>query len=54
MMLRQLLHNDPVGVVRVWLRRKRHGRHVCDPIDDPELYVRATEENGIRIRFFCA
>jgi glyoxylase-like metal-dependent hydrolase (beta-lactamase superfamily II) len=24
---------------------------VCDPIDDPELYIRSAQENGLRIRF---
>jgi hypothetical protein len=24
---------------------------VCDPIDDPELYMRAAEESGIKIRY---
>jgi hydroxyacylglutathione hydrolase len=24
---------------------------VCDPIDDPELYIRVAEENNLKIRY---
>ena len=47
--IRQLLANDPVGISYVFGCGGKGQGAVCDPINDPELYLRIAEGTGLKI-----
>ncbi len=51
MILRQFLHHDPVGISYLFGCGGQAQGAVCDPINDPDLYVRAASETGMQIRY---
>ncbi len=52
MILRQLLHSHPVVAASYVFGCGGKGvAAVCDPLNDPELYVRVAEENGMKIQY---
>ncbi|MBZ5572935.1 MAG: hypothetical protein LAO09_13770 [Acidobacteriia bacterium] len=51
MILRQLLHHDPIAASYVFGRGGKGLAAVSDPIDEPELYLRTAEEFGMKIRY---
>ena len=51
MIFRQVLHHDPIAISYVFGCGGRSVGAVCDPIDDPELYIRLSEENGLRLQY---
>ncbi|WP_114947587.1 MBL fold metallo-hydrolase [Microvirga calopogonii] len=51
MILRQFLHHDPIGISYLFGCGGHGSGAVVDPIGDIELYLRAAEETGMRIKF---
>jgi hydroxyacylglutathione hydrolase len=52
MILRQFLHTDPtVAASYLFGCGGRAAGAVVDPVGDPEVYVRAADESGLRIRY---
>ena len=51
MILRQILHRDPIGISYLFGCGGKVLGAVCDPIDDPELYMRLSEENGLPLSY---
>src|SRR5438105_8298840 len=52
MILRQLLHREPVIAASYVLGCVGSAlAAVCDPIDDPHLYVRHAQESNVSIRY---
>jgi hydroxyacylglutathione hydrolase len=51
MILRQFLHVDPVGISYVFGCGGKGVCAVCDPIDDPERYLKVSAETGMKIRY---
>jgi glyoxylase-like metal-dependent hydrolase (beta-lactamase superfamily II) len=51
MILRQFLHNDPVGISYLFGCGGKAAGAVVDPVGDIQLYVRAAEEAGMSILF---
>ena len=51
MILRQFLHTGPVGISYLFGCGGKASGAVVDPIGDVEVYLRAAEETGMRIRF---
>ncbi|MDQ2841607.1 MAG: MBL fold metallo-hydrolase [Acidobacteriota bacterium] len=51
MILRQFLHQDPVGVSYVFGCGGKSLGAVCDPIDDPDLYIRMAHESGLKMSY---
>jgi glyoxylase-like metal-dependent hydrolase (beta-lactamase superfamily II) len=51
MILRQFLHQDPVGISYLFGCGGKASGAVVDPAGDIERYLRAAEETGMRIKF---
>jgi glyoxylase-like metal-dependent hydrolase (beta-lactamase superfamily II) len=51
MVLRQVLHRDPIGISYVFGCGGKAVGAVCDPIDDTDFYMRLSEENGLELRY---
>src|ERR1700680_3621275 len=52
MILRQLLHHEPViAASYVFGCGSRAVGAVCDPIDDPDVYVHLAQERKVNIRY---
>ena len=51
MILRQFLHQDPVGISYLFGCGGRAAGAVVDPVGDIEHYLRAAEAAGMRIHF---
>ena len=51
MILRQFLHQDPVGISYLFGCGGKAAGAVVDPVGDIEPYLRAAEEAGMRIHF---
>jgi hydroxyacylglutathione hydrolase len=51
MILRQFLHTGPVGISYLFGCGGKAAGAVVDPIGDVQVYLRAAEETGMRIRF---
>lgn len=51
MILRQLLHQDPVGASYVFGCVGKAIGAVCDPVDAQDLYVQTAAETGVRIQY---
>lgn len=51
MILRQFLHTAPVGISYLFGCGGKASGAVVDPIGDIEVYLRAAEQTGMRIRF---
>src|SRR4026209_2839434 len=51
MILRQFLHTAPVGISYLFGCGGKAAGAVVDPVGDIQVYVRAAEETGMRIRF---
>ena len=51
MILRQFLHQDPVAISYLFGCGGHAACAVADPVGDTELYLRAAEDTGMRIRF---
>jgi hydroxyacylglutathione hydrolase len=51
MILRQFLHSGPVGISYLFGCAGQAAGAVVDPIGDVQVYLRAAEETGMRIRF---
>jgi hydroxyacylglutathione hydrolase len=51
MILRQFLHQDPVGLSYLFGCGGQASGAVVDPVGDPGPYLRAADETGIRIKY---
>lgn len=51
MILRQFLHQDPVGISYLFGCGSRAAGAVVDPVGEPEFYLKAAEQAGMRILF---
>jgi glyoxylase-like metal-dependent hydrolase (beta-lactamase superfamily II) len=51
MILRQLLHTAPIGVSYLFGCGRKAAGAVVDPAGDVQVYLRAADETGLRIRF---
>lgn len=51
MILRQFLHNDPVGISYLFGCAGKAAAAVVDPVGDIQPYLRAAENGGMRIHF---
>ncbi len=51
MILRQFLHHEPVGISYLFGCGGKTSGAVVDPVGDIEPYLRASEENGMHIKF---
>jgi hydroxyacylglutathione hydrolase len=51
MILRQFLHQDPVGLSYLFGCGGQASGAVVDPVGDPDPYLRAADETGIRIKY---
>lgn len=51
MILRQFLHTGPVGISYLFGCGGKAAGAVVDPVGDIQIYLRAAEETGMRIRF---
>jgi glyoxylase-like metal-dependent hydrolase (beta-lactamase superfamily II) len=51
MICRQVLHRDPIAISYVFGCGGKAVGAVCDPIDDPELYLGILDENGLPLRY---
>jgi hydroxyacylglutathione hydrolase len=51
MILRQFLHQDPIAISYIFGCGGKAQAAVCDPINDPELYILSANETGMEIRY---
>ena len=51
MILRQFLHNDPVGISYLFGCGGKATGAVVDPVADPDTYLRAAQEAGLKIDY---